>query len=79
MIIFYCISWFIRVKINTINFNFIKIYFNQWDLMSKQIIINLPVKNLKSSVRFFTNPGFSFNSKFTDESATCMVVSDSIL
>lgn len=46
--------------------------------MPPQIFVNLPVKNLPRSVAFFTALGFSFNPQFTDETGTCMVVSDSI-
>jgi uncharacterized protein len=44
----------------------------------KQIFVNLPVKDLDRSVAFFTALGFSFNPQFTDQNATCMVVSDDI-
>ena len=46
--------------------------------MAKQIFVNLPVKDLQRSVEFFTALGFSFNPKFTDENATCMIVDDNI-
>ncbi|MBW4473760.1 MAG: VOC family protein [Stenomitos rutilans HA7619-LM2] len=46
--------------------------------MPKQIFVNLPVKNLTQSVEFFTKLGFSFNPQFTDETATCMIVSEAI-
>lgn len=46
--------------------------------MSRKIFVNLPVKNLKQSIGFFTKLGFSFNPQFTDETATCMIVSDDI-
>ncbi|MGV0028160.1 VOC family protein [Phormidesmis priestleyi] len=46
--------------------------------MSTKIFVNLPVKNLKQSIEFFTQLGFQFNSQFTDETATCMIVSDDI-
>lgn len=46
--------------------------------MAQQIFINLPVKDLKKSIDFFTRMGYSFNEQFTNEDATCMVVSDSI-
>lgn len=46
--------------------------------MATQIFVNLPVKNLDRSVEFFTKLGFSFNPQFTDETATCMVVSEDI-
>src|SRR6478672_12112985 len=46
--------------------------------MATKIFVNLPVKNLDRSVEFFTKLGFSFNAQFTDETATCMVVSEDI-
>jgi predicted lactoylglutathione lyase len=46
--------------------------------MSKHIYVNLPVKDLKRSVDFFTKLGFTFNPQFTNENATCMVVADNI-
>jgi predicted lactoylglutathione lyase len=46
--------------------------------MASKIFVNLPVKDLKKSVDFFTKLGFSFNPQFTDETATCMIVSDDI-
>lgn len=45
---------------------------------AKQIFVNLPVKDLKKSVDFFTKVGFEFNVNFTDESATCMIIGDNI-
>jgi predicted lactoylglutathione lyase len=47
-------------------------------MMSKQIFVNLPVRDLKQSIEFFTKLGFDFNLQFTDETATCMIVSDDI-
>ena len=44
--------------------------------MASQMFVNLPVKDLKRSVDFFTALGFSFNPQFTDDNATCMIVSD---
>jgi len=46
--------------------------------MSTKIFVNLPVKNLNKSIEFFTRLGFRFNPQFTDESATCMIVSEDI-
>lgn len=46
--------------------------------MSKKIFVNLPVANLPRSVAFFTALGYRFNPQFTDENATCMIVSDDI-
>ena len=44
--------------------------------MSRMIFVNLPVQDLDASVDFFTKLGFTFNQQFTDENATCMVVSE---
>ena len=44
--------------------------------MSRQIFVNLPVKDLNRSVAFFTELGFSFDPVFTDENATSMIISD---
>jgi uncharacterized protein len=46
--------------------------------MIKQIFVNLPVKNLENSVKFFTALGFTFNPQFTDENATCMIIGENI-
>ncbi len=43
--------------------------------MNRQSYINLPVKHLDKAVEFFRHLGFSFNPQFSDDSATCMVVS----
>ncbi len=39
-----------------------------------QMFVNLSVKDLNKSIRFFTKLGFRFNPKFTDKNATCMIV-----
>ncbi|MBS1730433.1 MAG: VOC family protein [Bacteroidetes bacterium] len=46
--------------------------------MSKQVFINLPVKDLKKSMAFYEAIGFTNNPQFTDDTAACMVWSDSI-
>lgn len=46
--------------------------------MARKIFVNLPVKNLNKSIEFFTKLGFTFNQQFTDETATCMIVTDDI-
>jgi len=46
--------------------------------MTQQIFVNLPVRDLKRSVDFFTALGYRFNPQFTDERATCMIVGDNI-
>ncbi|HEY0660110.1 MAG TPA: VOC family protein [Lysobacter sp.] len=45
--------------------------------MHSQIFVNLSVKDLDRSIAFFTQLGYSFNPKFTDENATCMILGDS--
>jgi uncharacterized protein len=47
-------------------------------MASQKIFVNLPVKDLNKSVAFFTKLGFKFNPQFTDETATCMIVSEDI-
>jgi uncharacterized protein len=44
--------------------------------MSRMIFVNLPVRDLLASVDFFSRLGFEFNQQFSDEQATCMVLSD---
>jgi predicted lactoylglutathione lyase len=46
--------------------------------MATKIFINLPVRDLNKSIAFFTQLGYRFNPQFTDETATCMVISDDI-
>ncbi len=46
--------------------------------MATQIFVNLPVKDLPRSVAFFTRLGFTFNPRFTDHKATCMIVGENI-
>ncbi len=46
--------------------------------MATQIFVNLPVKDLKRSVTFFSGLGFTFDPNFTDENATCMIVDENI-
>jgi uncharacterized protein len=43
---------------------------------SRKIFVNLPVRDLKRSIAFFEKLGFAFNRHFTDENATCMIVSE---
>ena len=40
--------------------------------------INLPVKDLAKSTKFFEGIGFSFDQEFTDQNATRMVVSEEV-
>lgn len=42
--------------------------------MTRQIFVNLAVKDLRKTIEFFTKLGFKFNPQFTDENATCMII-----
>jgi predicted lactoylglutathione lyase len=44
----------------------------------RMIFVNLPVKDLQASKRFFGGLGFEFNPQFSDDSAACMVVDENI-
>lgn len=44
--------------------------------MARMIFVNVAVENLDRSVEFFTKLGFAFDPRFTDETATCMIVND---
>ncbi|MDN4071106.1 VOC family protein [Paenibacillus vini] len=43
-----------------------------------QIFVNLPVKNLETTKKFFNEIGFQFNAQFTNEDAACLVISEHI-
>jgi predicted lactoylglutathione lyase len=44
--------------------------------MSRELFVNLPVRDLPKSMEFFSALGFTFNKQFTDEKAACMIVSE---
>lgn len=46
--------------------------------MAKQIFVNLPVKDLEKSKKFFNEIGFTFNPQFTDANAACMIIGENI-
>jgi uncharacterized protein len=46
--------------------------------MSTKIFVNLPVKDLKRSIEFFSKLGYEFNPQFTGETAASMVISEDI-
>jgi predicted lactoylglutathione lyase len=46
--------------------------------MATQLFVNLPVRDLERSMAFFSKMGFTFNPRFTDEKAACMVVGEDI-
>jgi len=45
-------------------------------MANKQIFVNLAVKNLEKSKAFFAALGYTFNEKFTDANAACMVIQE---
>lgn len=44
----------------------------------RMIFVNLPVKDLPATRRFFDALGFTFNEQFSDDTAACMVVDENI-
>lgn len=42
----------------------------------RRLYVNVAVDDLERSVAFFTTLGFSFEPRFTDETATCMIVGE---
>jgi predicted lactoylglutathione lyase len=46
------------------------------DKRSRKIFVNLAVRDLKKSMDFFSKLGFTFNPKFTDDNAACMIIGD---
>lgn len=45
-------------------------------MSARQLYVNLAVDDLDRSVAFFTALGFTFEPRFTDETATCMIVGE---
>lgn len=45
-------------------------------VMPRKMFVNLPVHDLKRSVEFFQKLGFTFDPRFTDAQASCMIISD---
>ncbi|MBI5422421.1 glyoxalase/bleomycin resistance/extradiol dioxygenase family protein, partial [Candidatus Peregrinibacteria bacterium] len=46
--------------------------------MIQQIFVNLPVKDLKKTIAFFTKLGFKFNPQFTNKSGACLILGKNI-
>lgn len=42
----------------------------------RQLYVNIPVKDVARSKTFFAKLGFSFEPKFTDDKAACMIVNE---
>ncbi|WP_042150192.1 VOC family protein [Paucisalibacillus sp. EB02] len=45
---------------------------------SKNIFINLPVKDVKKSTNFLTEIGFELNTQFSNESTSSIIINDNI-
>jgi uncharacterized protein len=43
---------------------------------SRKLFVNLGVRDLEASIAFFRRLGFAFDPRFTDETATCMILSE---
>lgn len=44
--------------------------------MSKSVFINLPVKDLKRTIAFYTALGFKFDDRFTNDDAAGIIISE---
>ena len=42
----------------------------------RKLFVNIPVRDLQRSISFFETLGFTFNTQFTDATATCMLVGE---
>lgn len=42
--------------------------------MTRQMYVNLPVRDMERTKAFFTSLGFSFNPQFTNDQGACMVI-----
>lgn len=42
----------------------------------RKLFVNIPVRDLQRSIHFFETLGFTFNTQFTDATATCMLVGE---
>ncbi len=46
--------------------------------MPSSIFVNIPVRDLKASMAYYKALGFDHNPQFTDETASCIVIDESI-
>lgn len=42
----------------------------------RKLFVNIPVKSVQRAIVFFEELGFTFNTQFTDATATCMLVGE---
>ena len=45
---------------------------------AKRIFVNLPVRDLSRSVKFFSQLGFAFDDQFAGDHAACMIIGENI-
>ena len=45
-------------------------------MSTRKLFVNIMVGDLKKSMAFFSELGFTFNMQFTDDNAACMIVSE---
>ncbi len=43
---------------------------------SRELFVNLPVRDLQRSRAFFSELGFTFNEQFSNDKGACMIISD---
>jgi uncharacterized protein len=41
---------------------------------TRKLFVNLPVRDLTRSMRFFKRLGFAFDARFTDDRAACLII-----
>lgn len=46
--------------------------------MTKNIFVNLPIKDMEQSQNFFSNLGYTFNPQFTNDQGACLVLGENI-
>lgn len=46
--------------------------------MGRQLYVNLPVSNIAKTKAFFSALGFTFEPKFSNDDAICMIIADDI-
>ncbi|QYO76863.1 VOC family protein [Devosia salina] len=46
--------------------------------MANMIFVNVPVRDLRAAMAYYKALGFDHNPQFTDETAACIVISDTI-
>jgi len=57
---------------------FIRNIFQETSTVAKQLFVNLPVRDLKKATAFYEAIGATKNPQFSDDTASCMVFSDTI-